>query len=157
MFRKILFPIDFSETAFKALEYIKHMKKTDSEEVILLHVIHRRVIETIAKFEVGRYEVSKKESLAEAEKRIEIERIERLQPIVDELEKLGFKVKARVEKGVPIKSILAVEKEEQVSVTVIGSHGKENLTELFMGSVSEGVIRRSKNPVLVVKRDSKVT
>jgi muramoyltetrapeptide carboxypeptidase LdcA involved in peptidoglycan recycling len=46
----------------------------------------------------------------------------------------------------------AGEEEEKVSVIVIGSHGKTNLEEMFLGSVSEKVIRQSKKPVLIIKR-----
>jgi len=64
----------------------------------------------------------------------------------------GLIVKIRIETGVPLKEILKVEEEEKVSAIVIGSHGKTNLEEMFLGSVSEKVIRQSKNPVLIVKR-----
>jgi len=47
---------------------------------------------------------------------------------------------------------LRVEEEEKVSLIVIGSHGKTNIKEMLMGSVSEKVVRRAKNPVLVIKR-----
>jgi nucleotide-binding universal stress UspA family protein len=58
----------------------------------------------------------------------------------------------RIETGVPLKEILKAEQEEKVSAIVIGSHGKTNLAEMFLGSVSEKVIRQSKSPVLVIKR-----
>jgi len=45
-----------------------------------------------------------------------------------------------------------VEDEEDVSAIVIGSHGKSNIKEMFLGSVSENAIRYCKKPVLVVKR-----
>ena len=64
----------------------------------------------------------------------------------------GLEVKVRIETGVPLKEILKVEEEEKVSAIVIGSHGKTNLEEMVLGSVSEKVIRKSKNPVLVIKR-----
>jgi nucleotide-binding universal stress UspA family protein len=69
-----------------------------------------------------------------------------------ELEKNGLTVKVRVERGIPFREILRVEEEEGVSAIVIGSHGKTNLEEMLLGSVSEKVIRKSKKPVLVVKR-----
>jgi len=47
---------------------------------------------------------------------------------------------------------LSVEEEEDVSAIVIGSHGKSNIKEMLLGSVSEKVIRKSKKPVLLVKR-----
>ncbi|RLG23437.1 universal stress protein, partial [Methanosarcinales archaeon] len=39
-----------------------------------------------------------------------------------------------------------------ISLIVIGSHGKSNVKEMLLGSVSEKVIKKSKRPVLVVKR-----
>ena len=48
--------------------------------------------------------------------------------------------------------ISRVEKEEDVSVIVIGSHGKTNLEEMFLGFVSEKVGRRCKKPILTIKR-----
>ena len=48
--------------------------------------------------------------------------------------------------------ILKVEQEEGVSLIAIGSHGKSNVKEMLLGSVSEKVIRKSGTPVLVVKR-----
>jgi len=69
-----------------------------------------------------------------------------------ELKKCGFEVKVRIETGVPLTEILRVEQEEGVSVTVIGSHGKSNVKEMLLGSVSEKVIRKSERPVLVIKR-----
>lgn len=75
-----------------------------------------------------------------------------LEYIEQTLKNAGFKVKPRLEIGVPLTKILAVEKEEKVSVIVIGSHGKSNLEEMFMGSVSEKVVRKCKRPILVIKR-----
>ena len=67
----------------------------------------------------------------------------------------GFDVKVRIERRIPLREILRVEEEEGVSVITIGSHGKTNIEEMLLGSVSEKVIRRSQKPVLVVKRRGK--
>ena len=69
-----------------------------------------------------------------------------------ELKGNGFTVKVKIERGIPFQIILRVEDEEDVSAIVIGSHGKSNIKEMLLGSVSEKVIRKSKKPVLVVKR-----
>jgi nucleotide-binding universal stress UspA family protein len=69
-----------------------------------------------------------------------------------ELKGNGFIVKVKIERGIPFQIILRVEHEEDVSAIVIGSHGKSNIKEMLLGSVSEAVIRKSKKPVLVVKR-----
>ena len=69
------------------------------------------------------------------------------------MKKSGFKVKSMIQTGIPVREILkAEEKEEDVSVIVIGSHGKSNLEEIFLGYVSEKVSRKCKSPVLIVKR-----
>ena len=64
----------------------------------------------------------------------------------------GFQVKPRIEVGIPVREILKVEKEEDVSVIIVGSHGKSNPQEMFLGSVSEKVARRCKKPILILKR-----
>jgi nucleotide-binding universal stress UspA family protein len=35
----------------------------------------------------------------------------------------------------------------------MGSHGRSNIGEMLMGSVSENVIRHAKAPVLVISRE----
>ncbi|MBN2033475.1 MAG: universal stress protein [Deltaproteobacteria bacterium] len=93
------------------------------------------------------------EFLREVYQGLENEALEQVKAIESELKKTGFKVKVKVERGVPQTKILGAEQEEDVSVIVLGSHGKSNLTEMLLGSVSEHVIRYCKNPVLVIKRD----
>jgi nucleotide-binding universal stress UspA family protein len=72
--------------------------------------------------------------------------------VAGELRAEGYRVKSRIETGIPFREILRVADEENVSVIVVGSHGKSNLADMFLGSVSEKIIRSSKKPVLVVTR-----
>jgi len=144
MFKKILYPTDFSDVSKKALNYILQLKEAGAKEVVVLHVIDQKGIDAISRYAAGGAEPMIREITKEA--REEGKRIEK------ELMERGFIVKLRIETGVPLKEILKVEDEEKVSAIIIGSHGKTNLQEMFLGSVSEKVIHRSKNPVLVVKR-----
>ncbi len=57
-----------------------------------------------------------------------------------------------IEKGHPVTEILKVEKDEEVSAIVMGSHGRNNIVEALIGTVSEKVVRRAATPVLLVKR-----
>jgi nucleotide-binding universal stress UspA family protein len=144
MFKKILFPTDFSDVSKKALAYIKQLKEAGTKEVVVLHVIDERQIEAIALYGTG-------ESYVVID-RIEEEAIKEINAIEKELKESGFEVKTRLETGIPLREILRVEEAEKVSLIVIGSHGKTNVKEMFLGSVSEKVIRKAKNLVLVIKR-----
>ena len=145
MFEKILYPTDFSDVAVKALQYIKRLKTSGAKEVIVLHVIDERGIDSVHRF-LGESELNKlkKNKMEETEKM--------LKSIEKELGEAGLKTILRIETGMPVREILKVEEEENVSAIVIGSHGWSNLQEIFLGSVSEKVIRKSKKPVFVVKR-----
>jgi nucleotide-binding universal stress UspA family protein len=72
--------------------------------------------------------------------------------IEKELREVGFQVRTMVKTGVPLREILETEQRENVSLIVIGSHGKSNLEEVLLGSVSEKLIRKCAKPILVIKR-----
>jgi len=145
MFEKILYPTDFSDVAEKALDYIKRLKDSGAREVVVLHVIDERPFEPLFRI-LGdeKFETLKKFREEETQKH--------LKSIAKELTEAGLKVTYRVETGIPVREILRVETEEAVSALVIGSHGLSNLREIFLGSVSEKVIRRCQAPVFVIKR-----
>ncbi|WP_319524481.1 universal stress protein [uncultured Desulfosarcina sp.] len=150
MFGKILYPTDFSDVATKALDYIKQLKEAGSQEVVILHVINQRIIDGLMRHAMLESDIenwrSKAREVAD-ESMAEMRR---------DLEAIGFKVTCLVKTGFPWQKILAVEEAESPSVIVIGSHGRTNLGEVLLGSVSDRVIRKCRRPVLVVKRDTTV-
>ena len=145
MFEKILFPTDFSDVSEKALGSIKQLKGDDVKEVIILHVQEQRWRGSVL-------QVMGESRFREMQKDLEGASKEKLSAAEKDLKQAGFKVRSMLTRGVPFREILRVEAEEEVSVIVIGSHGMSNLEEIFLGSVSEKVLRRCKKPVLVIKR-----
>lgn len=145
MFEKILLPTDFSDVAEKALAFAKQLKDAGTKEIVLLHVIKKSSLEVIAQYSSIR-DFQEVENEVEGDARNKMGRIEK------ELKETGFQVKVRIETGFPFSEILRVENEENVSIIVIGSHGMSNIKEIFLGSVSEAVIRNAQKPVLVIKR-----
>jgi nucleotide-binding universal stress UspA family protein len=149
MFKKILYPTDFSDVSKKAMEYIKQLKEAGAEEVVLLHVLDDRAIPAMVGPDDGA-----QVSTAQLEKMLgvmEVTAKEEAEAAGAELKQAGFDVSIRVVRGMPFRDILRVEEEEDVSVIVIGSHGTGLVKEMILGSVSEKVIRKSIRPVLVVK------
>jgi nucleotide-binding universal stress UspA family protein len=144
VFKRILYPTDFSDVSKKAMDYIQQLKDGGAETVLVLHVIDQRGLQALEQYASAK-------SL-ELERRIMNDAKQDLQALKDELKKSGFAVETRIERGVPVREILKAEGEENPSVIVIGSHGKSNLEEMFLGSVSEKVARKCKSPVLIIKR-----
>jgi nucleotide-binding universal stress UspA family protein len=144
MFEKILYPTDFSDVSKKTMDYLAQLKDAGTKEIVVLHVIDEKVIEAVSRY--GADSSTTIIGLINTEARDEAMKIEK------KLRESGFKVKVIIETGVPLKEILKVEEREKTSAIVIGSHGKTNLEQILLGSVSEMVIRQSKKPVLVIKR-----
>jgi len=147
MFRKILYLTDFSDVSKSALHYIKQLKESGVEEILVLHVIDERDFQFTYLYIMDEYRVD--ESL---EQKLKDDALRELVEIESKLKDCGFKVTSRVELGVPLREILKAEQKEDISIIVIGSHGKSNIEEMLLGSVSEKVIRKCKKPVLVIKR-----
>jgi nucleotide-binding universal stress UspA family protein len=144
MFEKILYPTDFSDVSKDALDFIKTLENPGEKEIIVLHVMDARVMELSHRYAP--------DVIALIEKNMEENVSKSLQRIEENLRERGFTVRVRLERGTPFREILRVEEEENVSVTVIGSHGVSNVREMLLGSVSEKVVRKAKKPVLVIKR-----
>ena len=143
MFEKILYPTDFSDVSRKAIEYIAKLKDAGTREVVVMHVIDWKA-DCIEKLPTN--------LKAELQRELKKEATKELEHIKSELEQSDFAIKLRIEIGKPFQEILKAEKEENVSAIVLGSHGKSNIKEVFLGSVSEHIIRKSRTPVLVIKR-----
>ena len=152
MFTRILYPTDFSDVSKKALEYVKKLKEAGTREVIIVHIIDERQIVRFPVMKIAWDREHLNNVATELQEHLEKNAKEELKTVESELKRVGFNVKVIMRIGSPFREILRVEDEEDVSAIVIGSHGKSNIKEMFLGSVSENAIRYCKKPVLVVKR-----
>ena len=150
MYKKILYPTDFSDCSAKALKHIMKLTEAGTEEVVVLHVLDVRKVETAVSglVSIGETERRYQDKLL---KQMESDAEKKLDEVKDKLENRGMKVDIKIVTGIPFKEILELEKKMGISLIVLGSHGKSNIREMFLGSVSEKVIRKSKKPVLVLK------
>ena len=149
MFKKILYPTDFSDVAEKAVDYIKQLKEAGSQEVFILNVVNQRIIDGLLRH--GMLEKNIEDWRTKAKEVAQ----ESIADIRRQLEPIGFAVKTAIKTGYPADVILDMEKIENPSIIVIGSHGRTNLSDVLLGSVSRQIIRKCKGPVMVVKRDEK--
>lgn len=136
VFERVLHPTDFSDCADAAFQVVKHLKATGTKEIILLHVQDERVMKQRLQ-----------EQLAEFDRRD----TERLDALCKSLSMFGLQARALLRHGIPFKEALAVADEMNVSLIVLGSHGRSAVREMLAGSTFENVARLSRQPVLVVR------
>lgn len=151
MFKKILYPTDFSESAGAALEYVKKLRDAGAEEVILLHVYDSRAIDLRWEIESEYRNLPVKEAKHDVVKRMLEASYERLEGLKSELEQSDLKTELIVIEGIPYQEIVNTAKDKGVSLIVMGSHGEHGLVERIVGSTTGRVLRETPVPILVVR------
>ncbi len=138
---RILVPTDLSDLSLVAFESANYLADILDGMVLPLYVYQPE--KDGASFPVPPTPPKKIEELeAELEKKVSAYVDEdNLEPVV-------------VRKGKPWEIIM--EESEDADLIVMTSHGKSGFSRLFLGSVTERVVRFSKAPVLLVEKDSKI-
>jgi nucleotide-binding universal stress UspA family protein len=145
IFRKILVPTDFSETADTALYYGKELALQFGAELHLLHVCEDPMLlsgwpllEPRSGPDVG------EEAAALRERLTNLIGTERRQEL-----------RAEVHVIVAAPTGLAISryaKEGEFELIVMGTHGRGPVSHAIMGSVAEKVVRTAPCPVLTIRR-----
>lgn len=151
LFRKILFATDLSPVSERALGVVKELRVSGTAEVVLVHVLDERDGKELMaqpsgvggdpgqEFEIG----IQKRKATTAERRIDAIQVE--------LEKAGYRVRPKIVQGLPEQEILRIADAEGVGAIVLGAGARGSLRHILRGSVSEQVVRRAAQPVLMVR------
>jgi nucleotide-binding universal stress UspA family protein len=73
-----------------------------------------------------------------------------IQEIANRLRKAGLDAMAILVHGATVEAILKEASDLDVDMIVVGTHGRGAMYQLLVGSVSEGVLHKSRYPVLVI-------
>jgi len=73
-----------------------------------------------------------------------------IQEIAKRLRKEGLEATALLVRGPTVETILKEASDLDVDMIIVGSHGRSAVFQLLVGSVSEGLLRKSRCPVLIV-------
>jgi len=143
---KIIVPIDFSEYSEYALEAAALLAKRHNAEILALHMLNLdrdslTASETEQNEKMGFYYKLAKERFEEFLQKDYLNDIE-ITPMVKH-----FRVFSEVSE---------VAENHSVDLIIMGSHGASGLSEIFVGSNTEKVVRYSKTPVLVIKQKPEV-
>jgi nucleotide-binding universal stress UspA family protein len=137
----LLVALDFSAVSDGQLEIVSRLARPN-REVYLLHVAEPDP--SFIGMEAGPDEV--RDQVA----REFHQEHEKLQAMAARLRATGHEVTALLVQGPTVQTILKEADKVGAEVIVVGSHGRGKLFDLVVGSVSAGVIRKAKVPVLVV-------
>ena len=156
--KKILYATDLGENSSYAFYHAVNAARAFGAKITILYALEPPPV-----FDIS-LEVGLAESIKEREIKQVVERIEnRLQTFCQKVETqigspcLSLVSKTLVQRGHPIEEILKVADQEECDILVLGSHGKGLLQQTFLGSVSHGVLQRSRKPVFIVPIPSTIT
>jgi nucleotide-binding universal stress UspA family protein len=141
---KILIPIDFSETAFIAIDHAAFIAQTFKAELVLLHVVERHW----EQFNIIQPELvvpNPSEITQVIEKKLE-------QVASDIFAKYGVKSTSITSDGSIFSEIVAVADEHNVDLVIMGTHGTKGFVQFFIGSNTYKVVTQSNCPVLSVQK-----
>jgi nucleotide-binding universal stress UspA family protein len=142
-FSTILFTTDFSDISEYAFEYAYTLAKKFDSRLVIMHVINEPV--DLRGFYVPHISFdSLEEEISDAAEKM------MAKFCADRLLDLP-KHETVVASGIPYEEILRKVDEEDVSLVVLGTHGRAGIDHLLFGSTAERVVRRARCPVMTVR------
>jgi universal stress protein A len=143
--KRVLAPVDFSESSRKAFHYAYHFARQFQAELMLLHII------------VSDSDPAKKRSAKEdkAYAAFHEATARRLSEWRNEITS-EVSVKAVIREGTSApQAIIEAGRDSNSDLIVIGNHGRSGLAAVFIGSTAERVVRHAPCPVLVIRERGK--
>jgi nucleotide-binding universal stress UspA family protein len=140
-FKKIVCPVDFSDSSLAALDYAAEFARQNDGQLILLHVIENPLAD--------QYSPEGQNLYAAGEHAVEKSK----QMLTDTAHTYaaGIPYEVVATRGDPYEQIVALGSAQQADVIVMSTHGRTGPQRLLIGSVTEKVVRTAACPVLTVR------
>ena len=135
--KKIVCPIDFSEASEKALDVASKLARANGAKMYIMHVeelaslVHPGLLGGLPP--------------------VTLPSRRKLNSTLPTATEVRFEHDLLI--GNPAEKIVEFAIEKGADLIVMGTHGNTGMTRVLMGSVAEGVVRRSPIPVLTLKAD----
>jgi nucleotide-binding universal stress UspA family protein len=140
---RILFPTDFSDNSYVALDYAIKLAEVYKAELSLLHVVTSPI--QYDSFLLSSFRIDDIERKATSAKR---------QALLNLIQtRIGKQVPVKVilRRGVPFAEIIQTARKGKADLIIMATHGRSGLRQMLIGSVAEKVVRHAPCPVLTVK------
>ncbi len=139
--RNILAPTDFSDVSNAATAYAAHLAMALKASLHVQHVIpvdtHGSALDTA--------QVPRLLELEERKAR------EELNQLLTEGEREGLQIHTVVDSGAPYDVIVEYAKQHDIDLIVMGTHGRGGVEKMWLGSVTDKVLRKAHCPVLAMR------
>ena len=139
---ELLVAIDFSDSTESILETVKVIAKSSGSKIWLIHVAAPEP--DFVGYSVGPQ--TERDVVAKGFH----EEHKMLQQYAKGLREEGFECVALLVQGETVKTILHEADKLSVEMIILGTHGKSAVMKMLVGSTSEGLLRHSPVPVLIV-------
>lgn len=146
MYQRILFPIDLTESSEKLVPHVTTMVERFKAQLNVLYVV--RVFQYFTNIYVPNPSIDL----------FETELVEGAHKKMAEFMDTHFSqysnAKGEVVLGDPSDAILNYNREHDIDMVIMGTHGRKGLDRVIFGSVAERVIKWARIPVLVINPSS---
>ena len=140
--KSILVPVDFSKATDRVLQATVTMAKALDARVTVMNVAPREP-------DILGHQLTPKVITEPVPEDVR-ERYDKLMACAKRLEDAGVIVKPLLVRDDRVRAIMREVEREEADLIVMGSHGRGALYRRMVGSVSEGVMREAKCPVLII-------
>jgi universal stress protein A len=149
----LLVAVDFSPFSEQALFFAGQLAEKLKARLLVLHVIHDPAEAPGFYAQKGKKKKFLR-SMEEAAEEMMEEFLEKMRQACPDLVPINT-AKPLLVVGTPVTRIVEVAEKKQVSMIIMGSHGRTGLAYLLAGSKVQGVVQLSSVPVTVVKTPRK--
>lgn len=142
--KRILIPVDFSQTSRKALRYANRFAEVYGATVLLFHVVDLTDIERIS-LRLGPI----------AQERMEAEAVKHAEALTKQMaeDELAGEIPRECEilRGVAASGIVEKARDWDADLIVTGVHNERVIKHAILGSTAERIVRHAPCPVFVVR------
>lgn len=140
--KNIVVPIDFSDTTEVLINGAVNFAKEIAGKICLIHVAPADI-----GFAIGDMGFQYFPEIEQSEISEELNELNRLQKKVEEK---GVACEHILKQGVATEIILNFAEEKNARYIVLGSHGRSGIYDMFVGSLTKDITKKSSIPVLVM-------
>jgi nucleotide-binding universal stress UspA family protein len=144
MYKRVLVPLDGSTRAEAILSHVEELGRRYQAEVIFLQVIDLAT----PLLDRGEDQTDAQRRETEQERR---QAEDYLNELAEKFRNLGVQARSKVASGPVVDSIIKVANQEDADLIAMTSHGRSGLSQVFYGSVANGVLHRIDRPLLLVR------